>query len=740
MKADASFLSSRTFVLWCSVLCLAAFVVPVVEAKATPRNLSRQYNQSQSAATPEQVLYAFQGGNDGYTPSSSLISDSSGNLYGTTSSGGGGSCACGTVFELSPSTSGTWSETVIYRFQGGTDGSLPSSGLILDQAGNLYGTTSDGGPDDAGTVYELTPNGAGGWTETILYSFQGAPDGAQPNGVVFDQLGNLYGTTAAGGNALCDSDQNQDCGTIFELIPNGGGSWTEKILYEFPSLSADGYVPTGGLIFDQSGNLYGTTGLGGTGQCVGIGGCGTAFELSPAGGGAWTFTLLYSFQGGAAGNYPNGALVLDGSGNLYGTTQMGGSGQCSSDGCGTVFKLSPNGSASTETTLYSFRGGTDGNYPAAGLIFDSTGNLYGTTRNGGDATCNSGNGCGTVFELSPSQSGAWAEALLYNFKGGNDGQTPSSGLIFDQAGNLYGTTQFGGSTACHVSYGCGVAFEVAKMPLATFSPSSVTFPGQYVGSSGASQPVTVKNTGTAALAITGVTASPSDFSVSNSCGSSLSVGQSCSIGVSFDPTTSGTRNGTLTITDNAPGGSQSIPLSGVGEDFSLTASSPSQTVSPGESASYSISVSPQGGFNQKVQLGCSGTPSGYTCSVSPATTTLNGSASQTVMVAVTPAVMAAGLVTPAKAHPLKSYGMWLALSGFFGLAWIMPIRTRRRGYGSLCMLTLVCLLTILMPACGGANSSSPTPQAGSYALTVTGTFTSGNTNLTHTAKLTLVVN
>jgi uncharacterized repeat protein (TIGR03803 family) len=813
---------------------------------------------------PETVLYTFQGGSDGGNPNGNLIFDSSGNLYGVTEFGGGGSCStnggtgCGTVFELSPNGSGGWTETILYSFQGGNDGAQPSAGLIFDQVGNLYGTTLAGGSHSSGTAFEVSPNGSGGWTESVLYSFGtngGADDGEQPEGLVFDKSGNLYGPTLAGGNTLCDHDQAQSCGTVFELTPNGSGGWTETVIYTFPSGGAPGYAPNPGLIFDQSGNLYGTAQDGGAYDCMGSGGCGTVFEISPNGGGSWTGNLLYSFQGGSDGQFPLAGVTFDQSGNLYGTS-LAGSG-CNGFGCGTVFELSPNGSGGwTKTILYTFESSSsDGENPMAELIFDQGGNLYSTTSRGGGGDCFSNTGCGTVFELSPNGSGGWAETILYSFQGGADGDEanePHSGVTFDQSGHLYGTTSAGGGTGCVNGYGCGVAFEISREPFAklapasmafgnetvgitsspqvatltnignlpfnissiqigganssdfaqtnncpsslvanssctinvtftptalgsdsaslvvtdtapggtqtvaltgtgasfmvTITPSSVTFPGQYVGTSGLNQNVQLKNNGPGPLTIGSVVASPSsDFSQLSACGNSLAVGASCSIGVFFDPSTSGTRNGTLTITDNAPGSPQVVPLTGTGEDFSMSPTVPNQTVAPGQTASYSLTVMPEGGFKQTVQLSCSGAPTMSTCSVSPAAATLNGSTAQTVTVTVTTAGASAGLVVPGSVPPsVSAHSLWLPLSGALGLVgFVLPMRKRRfRRRGALFGLTLLCLLAVsMMPGCGGGTSSSGgsgTP-AGTYNLTVTGSFTSGSSTLTHVAKLDLVV-
>ncbi|MFI5115931.1 MAG: choice-of-anchor tandem repeat GloVer-containing protein, partial [Terriglobales bacterium] len=262
-------------------------------------------------------------------------------------------------------------EKVLYTFQGGTgDGAFPQAGLIFDTAGNLYGTTSLGGAYGFGTVFELTPTAGGTWTEKVLYSFKNdGTDGSNPKaGVIFDAAGNLYGTTSLGGAGVC---QGAGCGTVFELTPAAGGTWTEKVLHSFGG-ATDGVIPEAGLIFDAAGNLYGTTGYGGPYNW------GTVFELTPAAGGTWTENVLYSFQGGADGAGPAAGLVFDAAGNLYGTTEVGGAGVCQGNGCGTVFELTPAaGGTWTENVLYRFQSGADGANPYDALIFDAAGNLYG---------------------------------------------------------------------------------------------------------------------------------------------------------------------------------------------------------------------------------------------------------------------------------------------------------------------------------------------------------------------------
>ena len=378
----------------------------------------------------ETVLHSFAGGADGGHPYAGLIMDASGNLYGTTSSGGAD--AGGTVFKLAPNGSGGYMESVPHSFTGGSDGGGPYAGLIIDSAGNLYGTTS-GGASGYGTVFKLAPNGSGGYTETTLYTFTGGSDGANSYaGLIMDTSGNLYGTTSGGGSGY---------GTVFKLAPNGSGGYTETTLHAFTG-QPDGANSYAGLIMDTSGNLYGTT-YGG-----GASGNGAVFKLAPNGSGGYTESVLYSFAGQPDGAKPQAGLIIDSAGNLYGTTGAGGS----SGYYGTVFKLAPNGSGGyTESVLHSFTGGSDGAGPYAGLIMDSGGNLYGTTEAGG------GSGYwGTVFKLAPNGNGGYTESVLHSFAGGSDGAEPTfAGLINDASGNLYGTTSGG-----EVSNDYGTVFKL----------------------------------------------------------------------------------------------------------------------------------------------------------------------------------------------------------------------------------------------------------------------------------------
>jgi uncharacterized repeat protein (TIGR03803 family) len=435
------------------------------------------------------------------------------------------------AFAFAASASAEWKEKVLYSFQGLPDGAYPAGGVVFDKAGNLYGATTDGGANNCpgiaqcGTVFQLTPPAkkSDPWTETVLYVFKGvnSNDGETPvGGVIFDQAGNLYGTTAYGGSGGCQLFGGRTgCGTIYELVPpqKKGDPWTEVVIYNFQS-GNDGYFPWGDLTFDKQGSLYGATQFGG-GKGTTCNSfyqfCGTVFKLSPpkTKGGKWTEKVLHSFAGGKDGANPNGGLVLDSKGAIYGTTFYGGSTNCKTDagvGCGTAFELTPPVKRSglwTEKLLYNFvnyqkdgacpngslvfdtHGGlygttygggstengvvfglaksggrwtetimrtlqsSDGWRSSAGVILDSLGNLYGTTSGGGYA------GGGIVFRLHPSGGGKWSFALVHAFTGPPDGDYPAARLVFDKAGNVYSTTQNGGNG--HACQGeCGVLFEL----------------------------------------------------------------------------------------------------------------------------------------------------------------------------------------------------------------------------------------------------------------------------------------
>ena len=349
------------------------------------------------------VLYNFVNGADGASPDrGSLVLDGAGNFYGTTYAGGLSSQ--GTVFKLDS----TGKETVLYNFRGLRDGAGPIGRVILDGAGNLYGTTSYKGTFNAGTVFKVSPAGK----FKILHTFTGGADGGQPYaGLIRDHRGNLYGTTKTGGAS--------GYGTIFKLDSTG----KETVLYSFTG-SPDGGQPAARLIRDTAGNFYGTT------SHEGLFHYGTVFELDTTG----KETDLHDFTGSGDGIFPLGALVRDTTGNLYGTTSEGGP-----FNLGMVFELDPSG---RETDLLNF-GGSDGSYPVGDLIRDAAGNIYGTTAYGGDF------GDGTVFTLDAFAS----FKLLHSFSGA-DGYQPYAGLVQDGAGNLYGTTRFGGA------YGNGVVYKI----------------------------------------------------------------------------------------------------------------------------------------------------------------------------------------------------------------------------------------------------------------------------------------
>jgi uncharacterized repeat protein (TIGR03803 family) len=343
------------------------------------------------------------------------------------------------VLALTATVWATDTQTVIYNFQGihtkKADGANPQAGVIADAAGNLYGTTSYGGActvntrQGCGTVYELSPSSTG-WTETVIYTFTGGADGSYPNGnLIFDASGNLYGTAPAGGNT---TNCSAGCGVIFELSPKSGGGWTQSVIYTFAG-QPDGQAPGGGVIFDAAGNLYGVTSQGGTGTTGCYLGCGTIFELSPASGGGWTESILYSFPPTGVGIYPTAGLVFDGAGNLYGVTGEGGSTTCNPGvGCGTVFRLANVSGTWEFGLLYTFQG-PRGQSPQNRLVFDAAGNLYGTTAYGG-ATAN-----GLVFELSPTAQGQWKQTLLHVFNGDSNGFYPGA-LTIDASGNIFGTS------------------------------------------------------------------------------------------------------------------------------------------------------------------------------------------------------------------------------------------------------------------------------------------------------------
>lgn len=377
------------------------------------------------------VLHTFTGGQDGGHPFGGLTEDSGGNFYGTTSLGGVG---YGTVYKLALKGS-NWTVDPLYEFSGGSDGSGPQAGVVFGPHGTLYGTTQLGGSAGLGTVFELRPPGAVCravlcyWDESVLHSFTAGSDGLGPAyaTLTFDHAGNIYGTTGDGGEG--------GAGIAFELTESAGG-WAESILKDF-SLGAGGAYPLGGVIFDASGNLYGSTQEGGDGF-------GVVYQLVPMLNGFWAENVPLDFDQ-TNGSYPFGNLIMDPSGNLYGST--GGDG---SSGGGTIFELTPSNGQWISSVLYNLSGNEG---PVAGLSMDTGGNLYGTTyKDGAD-------NAGMVFKLTNS-NGVWTLHDLHDFTGGSDGGNPFSSVTIDASGKLYGTALVGGNTKDCNDVGCGVVWEI----------------------------------------------------------------------------------------------------------------------------------------------------------------------------------------------------------------------------------------------------------------------------------------
>jgi uncharacterized repeat protein (TIGR03803 family) len=386
------------------------------------------------------VFHTFHG-KDGVNPIGELVRDAAGNIYGTTGEGGSGKCGdfgCGTAFKMSKAGKLIWTHSF-----NSANGETPYAGLLRDTAGNLYGTTDEGGdrsctpPYGCGTLFKLNTTGK----ETVIHKFSGSPDGNTTEALlVKDSVGNLYGTTLWGGTS--------GIGTVFEVDAAG----KEMILHNFTG-SPDGEFPYTGVIRDAAGSLYGVTDAGGE-YC-----CGTVYKIDTAS----NETVLYSFTGGSDGDGPDSVLLADPEGNLYGTTKAGGNSGCAGSGCGVIFEVSPHSDGTwTESVLYAFcslSNCADGRLPGRGpLVRDATGNLYGTTSWGGTSPCH-GSGCGVVFELDTTGK----ETVLHSFTGGKDGAFPLTGLTLDTRGNLYGATLGGGDLSCTIGTngGCGVLFKIS---------------------------------------------------------------------------------------------------------------------------------------------------------------------------------------------------------------------------------------------------------------------------------------
>ena len=646
------------------VLALAVIALPAVVP--TPSAQAQTFT----------LLHTFTGAPDGAVPVAGLVQDPAGNLYGTTQQGGitGGVCGnsglngCGTVFKVDPSGN----ERVLYKFTGGTDGQFPSAGLVMDAAGNLYGTTQYGGPVTAacgigcGTVFKLDPFG----TLTPLHSV------GSSGGLVIDGAGILYGSTTEG---------------IFKLDPATG---TFTIL--------DGSASSGAtLALDPAGNLYGTKEEGGLTNSVCLNNsCGTVFELDTTD----TYSTLYSFTGlGDDGYNPVAGVTLDPAGNLYGTTPYGGIPNCtagnhSSVGCGIVFKLSP----SKVERVFSLING--GDHPVAGLVLDAAGNLYGTTEFRGPAA----DSLGTVFKMTPSG----VETVLYIFTGVPDGHDPVAGLVLDASGNLYGTAEFGGVS------GMGTVFKINPLGPENF-PLTVAFFGS----------------GT-------VTDSALGIDCSSLCGPFFAPGTMVTLTAA--PATGSTflgwsggcsGNGTCSLTIDS---AQSVGAT-FNSDFSLSASALTPTtVNPGASSSSTVNVVPAAnGFFSAVALACAVTPTpalAPTCSVSPSSVMPGTAATLTVSTtgptaAVVSSSVGSGLF----------YALCLPLIGL--VATRVGLGSDRRKKGKLIATALACMLfagMVFQVACGGGRGggSMGTP-AGTYTISVTGTYSSGS--LVHSTPTTLTV-
>ncbi len=592
-------------------------------------------------------LHSFAGGAAGANPYGGVSTDAAGNLYGTTSSGGstGGNCGalggCGIAFKLAYKGSG-WVLTPLYNFRGGNDGATPYARVVFGPDGILYGTTRQGGGsgcggNGCGTVFMLRPPATVCesvlcyWNETVIYRFTGRSDGAAPgNGdLVFDAAGNIYGTTISGGSGNCE--YGTGCGVIYKLT-SANGSWTESVLYSF-SGGSDGGNPFAGVVFDAAGNLYGAAATGGNLNCNAPYGCGTVFQLASSGSN-WTENLLHTFQNGSDGASPQGGVIFNASGDLYGTTPSGGW-----EGGGTVFTLVPSGGGWTFGVVYSFAGSGSSPGPLAGLTLDAAGNVYGTTYQDG------ANGFGNVFELTPS-SGSWSGTSLHDFTNGSDGSNPAGSVVLDGHGNLYSTALSAGAD------GKGVAFEITP-PAGNFTLSA----------SPASLTVQQGNQGTSTITAT----------ISGNFNSSITLsaaGAPSGSTISFNPNPipapgSGSSTMTITVGTSTPTGTYPITVTGNGggiqqnttvvltvaaaSSFSLSANPSSLTVQQGNQGTSTITSTISGGFDSSVSLSASGMPSGTTIGFNPQTIPAPGSGNSTMTITV-------GASTPTGTYPITVTG------------------------------------------------------------------------------------
>ena len=655
---------------------------------------------SQSNPGTYEVLHAFNL-TDGAFPEAGLLRDTAGNLYGTAGAGGDSAATCTFPYcGVVFKIDPSGNETILHSFGGNVDGAIPLAGLIEDAAGNLYGTTRSGGPLGAGTVFKIDPAG----NFTILHAFGGSPDGGSPwSGLVLDSDGNLYGTTRGGG-AISPAG-----GTIFKIDPNGH----ESVLYSF-SGGADGRLPNE-LIRDSAGNLFGTTFGGGLQTCTNINdangqSCGVVFKLDPNG----VFNVLYSFHSDQQGDGARSLarLLLDAQGNLYGTTEYGGQPACSVDipgtvpplvvpiGCGTIFKLDPTG---TYTRLHTFSTLIDGWFPLAGLVADESGNLYGTTE-------------ASVFEMDVSGN----LTVLYDFTWGADGGGSHAPLLRDSAGNLYGTAPVGGNLNCSFGGGCGTVF---KLP-ATTSPVfnvSVAF--------------TAGGTGT-------VTSTPSGINCTTDCASAFPAGTTVTLtatptagstfgGWSGGGLSSSCNNNTCTMNSAQ---AWAVTFNPPQPDFGVSASvfTPA-AVNPGSPASATISTAGVAGFSGSIALSCtvqSAVPFAPTCSISPASVNVGTSATLTVKTTGP----TASSISPSDSG--LSWAAGLPVLAFLagGAGFIGPSSTRKIRFQLACFVMAIAFFQI---ACGGSSNTSGGTPAGTYTIVVTGT--SGSLQHSVNPNLTLTV-
>lgn len=657
-------------------------------------------------AQTETVLFNFTSASP--HPGGPLLLDSAGNIWGATPGGGPVPGGYGTVYEL-VNSSGNYTQQILHTFGATGDGVSPSSGVVMDSAGNLYGTTNKGGSAGSGTAFELVKSG-GGYTEKVLYSFgASASDGVNPeSALVRDLAGNLFGTTGAGGAS--------GFGTVFELV-NSSGSYTEKILHDFAGPPSDGQIPLA-LLMDSSGNLYGATNGGGTT------GNGTIFELVN-GSGTYTEKLLYSFAGPPNdGTDPTG-LIMDSSGNLYGTTRAG---IPSVNCCGTVFEL-VNGSGNyTEKVLYSFTGGADQSSPNGPLILDGTGKFYGTT---------SGNGA--VFELTNS-SGSYVEYVLHAFTGPpSDGVGPGS-LLMDSAGNLYGITSGGGLNGYDAGFGTAFEIPSATALSVVFTPNALNFGGRLMGTPGTKQSITVTNIGTAGLtfggsAVTRSGANLADFAItSDGCsGHTLAPATgTCTMSVTYTPSILGAEAASLSFADNGFGNPQTVPLSGIGQDFSLTPIDTTGTVTRPSSVTYGFYINPLGGFTGQVTVSCSNLPPNSACLPGLPVTPDGSNPIQSGVAVETNASAEAIPRWPNQFSPPPA-ALWIFFAGVAGTSLLARKRTRIRVLAPLA-------LSVLAASCGAAGSGhagyhGPQTPTGTYTITIS----ASSGGLTHSINVTLIV-